>query len=1001
MITARPQKDLKAAKNYFREHLAKGDYYSEGKSIEGRWVGKGIELLGLNPAGPVTEEAYSRLCDNQHPVTGERLTARHRVVDRRVFYDFVVSAPKSVSVLALVAGDGRILTAHDLACRKAMERMEQLAATRGWIGRRRGKVTTGVIAAAEFRHDTSRALDPQLHTHFVVFNATWDRSDQRWKALETSAMFDQITFLTEVYRSELALRLRGLGYGLRNTPNGFEIEGVAPSIIDLFSKRRRAIAEAEARITERLGKPISNNARAAVAHDTRQAKRTDLSDEQVRLLQRSQLSQTELEALRRLVADAASPKPKPSVGPRQGMEPAIEPTSAPPASRSGTADGRSKTAQETAAEIAAQQQVQRPPLTQGPPGVHGGPDQGSTVKESAPATNPVRTPLASPGLSAADRQIDIAEPSSKPVPQQPQARMSSFPSSAPFVSADMAAAAVEYAKEHLFERNSVVPLHRFLREALVYGRGAVGLQELEQVLAKRTDFIQVESCLTTRETLIQEQRLLSLVNQGIGRHRPLNPTFRGGENLTHEQSLALRLVLRSPDEVISVRGRAGTGKTRVLREIARGIEERQGTVVLAPTAAAVEVLRKEGLTHAATVQRFLADPSFQNQARAKVLVVDEASFLSVRDALALTEATRTLQGRLILVGDTRQHSGVEAGDALRLLETRASIPTVRLSRVQRQVDEQYREAISELSRGQGVAGLQRLERIGAVEEVADSTRYQCLAREYIGSLQARKTALVVSPTWREIGQVTDEVRTQLKAKSLLAPEETLLDSHQSLKWTRAQKRDLRNYAPGMVVAFHKPTKEFTTGERGEVVAVGADNLQVRKPGRQAVQELTRKQADCFDVSEPQPLAVAAGERLLVQGNRRSAGLFNGQIVTVKKVRRDGSIALTDGRIVPADFRSFTYGYCVTSHAAQGRTVDHVYVAVDSKTQQAANINQLYVSTSRGREKVKIFTDDVALLREAVTKSAARLSATELLDGAPTGLRVSAGQREKPGLGMSV
>jgi len=127
--------------------------------------------------------------------------------------------------------------------------------------------------------------------------------------------------------------------------------------------------------------------------------------------------------------------------------------------------------------------------------------------------------------------------------------------------------------------------------------------------------------------------------------------------------------------------------------------------------------------------------------------------------------------------------------------------------------------------------------------------------------------------------------------------------------------------------------------------------------------------------------VAAGERLLIQGNLKAAGLHNGQMVTVEKVRPDGTIQLDSGQRTPRNFRAFTHGYCVTSHAAQGRTVDHVYVAVDSQSILSASLNQFYVSASRGREKVAVFTDDLMFLRRAVTRPAARLSASELVERA--------------------
>ena len=953
MITARPQKNLKAAKNYFREHLAKGDYHSQDQTVQGHWFGKGIERLGLDPASPVTELEYTRLCENLHPITGSRLTVRQRKVDRRVFYDFVASAPKSVSILALLGRDDRILAVHDAACRAAMTRMERVAATRLRKGGRRAERTTGEIAAAVFRHDTSRALDPQLHTHFVVFNATWDEIEKRWKALEPSEMFEEITFFTEVYRSDLAVGLHKLGYQILNTEHGFEIEGVSPTLIDRFSKRRRQILEAEARITAEIGKLISNNARAAVAHSSRAAKRRDLTGEEVLAHQHGQLEPAELEALQSLtkaarsVAPTARNQPGAAVANHPLMSEGEETSSFPNAERDGM----------VASASLIGEQLRKPRHVRS----HG---------------------------------FDDAEPNAAP-----NDALSEMP---PIFQTeeDGAKAAIDYARDHLFERQSTVKVHRLLREALRFVREKIPLSKLEAELGRRTEFIKVGKTLTTRETLEQEQRMVAMVNEGASRCRPLNAAFTGESGLTAEQRLALQMVLRSPDEVIALRGRAGTGKTRVLTGIVRGIEERHAVVVLAPTAAAVEVLRAVGLNQAATVQRFLADPEFQREAEGKALLVDEASFLSVRNMLALIEATRALRCRLILSGDTRQHSGVEAGDALRLLEQYATLPTIQLTRVQRQVDREYRTAITELSKGEGSLALRRLEKLGAVHEVEDEGRYQVLAANYVSSIKAKKTALIVSPTWREIELVTGEVRAKLKQEKLLGRAETSVIIHQALKWTRAQKQDLRNYKSGMVITFHKPTTEFGSGEWAEVVGVAEDKLRVRKPGQPEPIHITRKQAGCFDVAKEEELAVAAGERLLVLGNRKKDGLFNGQLVTVKEVRPDGGILLTDHRIMKPEFRAFTHGYCVTSHAAQGRTVDHVYVAVDSQTRQAAHLNQFYVSTSRGREQVKIFTDCIDYLRAVVNRPGDRLSATEMLERAGPSVRAVPEQRQAARSGIT-
>jgi ATP-dependent exoDNAse (exonuclease V) alpha subunit len=131
------------------------------------------------------------------------------------------------------------------------------------------------------------------------------------------------------------------------------------------------------------------------------------------------------------------------------------------------------------------------------------------------------------------------------------------------------------------------------------------------------------------------------------------------------------------------------------------------------------------------------------------------------------------------------------------------------------------------------------------------------------------------------------------------------------------------------------------------------------------------------VAQAIPFAVAKKDRLLIQGNRKAAHLLSGQIVTVKSVKRNGTIKLTNGHTIPPDFRLFTYGCAVTSQSAQGRTVDHVHVVMNQYS-QAANEKALYVSASRGRESVKLFCDAPETPWRAVHRPGTRLSATELL-----------------------
>src|ERR1035438_2352146 len=191
MVTAKTQHNLKNAQEYFEEHLCVGDYYDQGQRVAGEWIGLGAERLGLS--GKVRAEDFLRLCENQHPATGEKLTPElkttrnqngQKVADRRIFYDFTFSPPKSVPIAALVGVDVRILEAHARAVKSALNEFEVFADRKVRKAGEQQDRLTGNYVTALFTHNTSRALDPHLHTHCIVFNATFDPVENRWKALD-------------------------------------------------------------------------------------------------------------------------------------------------------------------------------------------------------------------------------------------------------------------------------------------------------------------------------------------------------------------------------------------------------------------------------------------------------------------------------------------------------------------------------------------------------------------------------------------------------------------------------------------------------------------------------------------------------------------------------------------------------------------------------------------------------------------------------------------------
>jgi len=245
------------------------DYYSEGGLSPSEWQGAGAEALGLS--GEVDREQFRDLLDGK--VAGEQLgTFREGQLEHRPGWDVTLSAPKSVSIMAEVAGDRRLIAAHGQAVRTAMAHVEKhMAATRVRDGGTVTREATGNLVIASFQHGTSRAQDPQLHTHNVIMNATKDE-DGTWRSLEPRAIYQLQKQIGAIYRQELALKVRELGYEIEARKDSlFEIKGVSAEVIEAFSTRS---AEIEAALAER---GTSRDAASALekqvaALDTREAK---------------------------------------------------------------------------------------------------------------------------------------------------------------------------------------------------------------------------------------------------------------------------------------------------------------------------------------------------------------------------------------------------------------------------------------------------------------------------------------------------------------------------------------------------------------------------------------------------------------------------------------------------------------------------------------------------------------------------------------------------------
>ncbi|HYK88228.1 MAG TPA: AAA family ATPase, partial [Acidobacteriota bacterium] len=386
---------------------------------------------------------------------------------------------------------------------------------------------------------------------------------------------------------------------------------------------------------------------------------------------------------------------------------------------------------------------------------------------------------------------------------------------------------------------------------------------------------------------------------------------------------------------------------------------------------AVEELCRVGFRKAMTIERVLQDQSLQAKLRDKVLIVDEAGMVSGRQMVQLLRLAERQSARIVFSGDTRQIQSVEACDALRILEQESRLKTVALGQVRRQSDKNYREAIQELRRNPE-GGFERLQAMGAIREASWLDRAQAISRTFEEEKSKGRNALVVCPTHDEIGRVTDAIRSMRRQAGELSGGVSVARDV-PLSWTSAQKNNPHNFHPGQILGFHRKVDGFAKNESVEVVRVENGAVIVRND-RGEVRTVRSRHIKSLDVYERRTIEVAAGDRLLITANRREASFraTNGEVVTISRVDGRGTIQLADGRVLPANFRQFTYGYAVTAHCSQGKSVDSVIISGDGMQKEL-----FYVAASRGRRNIVVVTCDKEMLCESIGRSAVRKSALEL------------------------
>lgn len=551
---------------------------------------------------------------------------------------------------------------------------------------------------------------------------------------------------------------------------------------------------------------------------------------------------------------------------------------------------------------------------------------------------------------------------------------------------------VNHAVRHVFERASVIPERRLQAEAYRHaiGKSDVTAEQIDKAVWQSTDIIRVKekgrTMCTTKAVLSEEREMVNLARNGIGKLAPLYKEAPA-LNVTGQQKTAVEHILTTSNRVSIVRGAAGSGKTTLMKEVAEKIEASgKKLTVIAPTAQASRgVLKDEGFEKADTVAKFLVDKDMQQQIKDQVLWVDEAGLLGTNDMKRLLQVTEQQNSRLILGGDTRQHASVVRGDALRILNTVGGIKTAEVNKIYRQRKEAYRDAVQDLSKGDVRTAFEKLDNIGSVKEIDPLGDKSELVNDYVATVRKGKTALIISPTHKQGEQVTGAVRDKLKKHGMIGKREITAKKYSNLNMTEAEKSDYRQYAKGQVLQFNQNMKGVKRGSVWTVDSADENKIHIRNSDNQeySVPVALSKR---FDVFAEKEINLAKGDKVQITKNgfdKENTRLDNGQTLQVQSVSKKGGIVLVNPASkntyhLDKDFGHIDHAHCVTSYASQGKTVDEVFIHQPSSTFPATDAKQFYVSVSRGRDDVHIYTDDKEQLLEYAAEFGDRKSAMELV-----------------------
>ncbi|AMV05303.1 MobF family relaxase [Xanthomonas citri] len=918
-----------AAAHYFS---AADDYYA--KEHPGEWQGQGAQALGLT--GPVEQAQLSRLLDGQLP-NGERIQTTFDPTDnkKRMGLDLTFSAPKSVSMQALVAGDKDVTAAHDRAVTRALEQVERLAEARKKVKGKSYRERTANMVIGKFRHEMSRAKDPQLHTHAVVLNMT-QRADGAWRALSNEDIFRVQHEVDALYKAELARGLQALGYAIRlvDDQGNFELDHISRDQIEAFSARSRVIEEA-----------LANEGKT-------RATATTLEKQIISLATRPRKDESDRELVKQYWVEKSR-----ELGIDYGLRSQLDGRTYEAGDSFGTR-GRERgdagdriaatslPASLTPAQAVVQYAINH--LT----------EREAVVRETALTATALRRAVGLAGPDEVRAEIKRLAGQGALIEAVPAYRMADRKDGPALSSAGW--------KSYLQELKGWSD-----KQAQQYVGNAI----------KQGSLVPAEKRYTTQKALAREKAILAIERTGRGAIEPIMTaaavkTALEGTALSAGQRSAVETIVSTKNRFVGIQGDAGTGKTYTVNQAvalikqASAVSEGYRIVALAPYGNQVKALKNEGL-EAHTLASFLRTKDKPIDGKT-IIVLDESGVVGARQMEQVMRVVEKAGARMVLLGDTKQTEAIEAGKPFAQLQ-QDGMQTARISEIQRQKDHELKTAVEHAAEGRVTPSLAHIKHVEELKEPIE--RHRAIVNDYIQLTEPeRRETLIVAGTNEARREINRMVRQSLDLTGKGREFETLT----RVDMTQAQRRFAPSYQPGMVIQPEKDDQKagLTRGETYRVKDALPGNALVLQRQDGTTTTINPRKATQLSVYRLERAELSVGDtvrinrndpgRDLTNGDRmRVAGVIGGVVKLESVEQRDGrparALELPTNRPLHLE-----HAYASTVHSAQGLTNDRALIALDTKS-RTTSMNLYYVAISRACHEARVYTNSVKELPAAIAR----------------------------------